>query len=197
MPELLEPLAAKRVKLVGFDVDGVLTDNAVYIGAVDGRRVEFKRFDIADGIGLKLLQASGMRVVLLSGRASEATTFRARELGLGEVVQDDRARKLEPFEEMLSRHGVRWEDAAFMGDDLPDLPVMRRVGLAVTVPGAAPEIRKVSRYVTVAAGGAGAVREFIEILLRARGDWDVVVRDYLTQRGEPSASGSAARHAQQ
>lgn len=196
MPETLEPLAAKRVRLVGFDVDGVLTDNAVYIGAVDGRRVEFKRFDIADGIGLKLLRASGIKVTLLSGRASGATTFRAEELGIDEVVQDDGARKLAPFEEMLARHGVRWEDAAFMGDDLPDLPVMRRVGLPVTVPAAAPEIRDVAHYVTGAAGGAGAVREFIEVLLRARGDWDGLVQDYLAQRGERTARRSAVHHAQ-
>jgi len=195
MPEVLEPLAAKRVRLVGFDVDGILTDNAVYVGAVDGQRVEFKRFDIADGIGLKLLRASGITVILLSGRASEATTLRARELGIDEVVQDDGARKLAPFEEMLARHGVRWEDAAFMGDDLPDLPVMRRVGLAVTVPAAAPEVRDVARYVTAASGGAGAVREFIEVLLRARGDWDGLVHEYLTQRGEHAARRSAVHHA--
>jgi 3-deoxy-D-manno-octulosonate 8-phosphate phosphatase (KDO 8-P phosphatase) len=195
MPDILEPLAAKRVKLVGFDVDGILTDNAVYVGSVDGRRVEFKRFDIADGIGLKLLRAAGVTVTLLSGRASQATTFRAEELGIDEVIQDDGARKLAPFDAMLARHGVRWEDAAFMGDDLPDLPVMRRVGLPVTVPAAAPEVRDVAHYVTRATGGAGAAREFIEVLLRARGDWDGLVQDYLAQRGDHAARRSAVHHA--
>lgn len=195
MRELIEPLAARRVRLVGFDVDGVLTNNVVYVGSVDGRRVEFKRFDIADGIGLKLLRASGITVILLSGRASDATTLRARELGIEEVIQDDSARKLEPFEEILARHRVRWEDAAFMGDDLPDLPVLRRVGLPVTVPGAAQEVREVAHYVTAAGGGAGAAREFVEVLLRTRGDWDRLVEEYLVERGEPVPRRSAVHHA--
>lgn len=195
MPEMLEPLAAKRVRLVGFDVDGVLTDNAVYVGTVGGEPVELKRFDIADGIGIKLLQAVGVHVAFLSGRESEATRLRARELGVADVVQDRQARKLVAFEELLRRYEVRMEDAAFMGDDLPDLPVMRRVGLPVTVPDAATEIRQVARYTTTAAAGRGAVREFVEALLRARGEWDEQVQAYLAERGERAPRRSSMQRA--
>lgn len=195
MPETLEPLAAKRVRLVVFDVDGILTDNAIWVGVAGGEPVELKRFDIADGIGLKLLQAAGLQVALLSGRASAATALRAQELGIAEVVQDDHARKLPAFEQLLSRHDVRMEDAAFMGDDLPDLPVMRRVGLPATVASAAPEIRDLARWTAEAPAGRGAVREFAEALLRARGQWDDLVQGYLAARGERAGRRSTAQHA--
>lgn len=195
MPETLQPLAAKRVRLVAFDVDGVLTDNAIWVGIAGQEPVELKRFDIADGIGLKLLMAAGLPVVLLSGRASEATRLRAEELGIPDVIQDDHARKLPAFEELLRRHDVRMEDAAFMGDDLPDLPVMRRVGLPATVPSAAPEIREVARWTATAPAGRGAVREFAEALLRARGQWDDLVQQYLAERGERAGRRSTVQHA--
>lgn len=181
---MLEPLLAKRIQLVGLDVDGVLTDGGVYVGGDQGVPIELKRFDIRDGIGILLLRAAGLRVVIVSGRVSEATRIRAEELGIDEIVQDDFAQKLPPFEAMLERANVRIEDAAFLGDDLPDIPILRRVGLPATVPDAAPEVRQLARYTTEARGGRGAVREFAEALLHARGQWDGAVARYLAERGE-------------
>src|SRR2546429_3203699 len=117
---------ARRLKLVGLDVDGVLTDNGIYVGMVGDHPVELKRFHIQDGLGIKLLRDAGLVVVLASARRSEATELRARELKVDEVVQDKR--KLPAFEDLLRRRGVSWEDCAFVGDDLPDLPLLRRGG---------------------------------------------------------------------
>jgi len=189
---VLEPLSAKRVRLVGLDVDGVLTDNGVYVGMVQGHPAELKRFDIQDGIALALLKLAGLKVVVVSGRQSDASAIRMDELGVDAFVQDDHARKLPAFEELLQRFSVRWEEAAYVGDDLPDVPLLRRVGLAVAVANATPDARAVARHVTQAAGGRGAVRELVEELLRARGQWDATVQAYLTERGERAPRKSAA-----
>jgi len=189
---VLEPLKAKRVRLVGLDVDGVLTDGGVYVGLVHGQPTELKRFDIQDGIGIHLLRGAGLKVIVLSGRRSSATDLRAEEVGVDAVVQDDRARKLPAFEELLDRFAVRMEEAAFLGDDLPDLPVLQRVGLPVAVANAAPDVKAVVQHTTVAPGGRGAVREFAEELLRARGEWETVVQAYLAARGEPAPRRSRA-----
>ncbi len=181
---MIEPELAKKIRLVGLDVDGVLTDGAVYMGMVAGETCEFKRFDIQDGIGIKLMQDAGIRVVLLSGRESPATLVRARDLGIPDVIQDDSARKLPAFEALLSRLGVEFEQVAFVGDDLPDIPVLRRVALPVAVPNAAQPVKAVARCITRARGGFGAVREFAETLLRARGEWQGLVERYLRERGE-------------
>ena len=175
---------AGRITLLGLDVDGVLTDAGIYIGMVGDKPAELKRFDIQDGVGIRLLQDAGIKVVIVSGRMSRATTLRAKELEVTDVVQDDRARKLPAFEEMLVRHGVLWEGAAFMGDDLPDLPVLTRVGLPVAVQNAVEEVREAAQFVTEAPGGRGAVREFAEVLLKARGEWQITVERYLQERGE-------------
>jgi len=181
---MLQPLVAKRIRLVGLDVDGVMTDAGVYIGHSADGPVELKRFNIQDSIGIKLLMASGIKVVVVSGRFSQATGLRAEELGIDEVVQDPMAVKLPAFKEMLDRAGVRLEEAAFMGDDLPDIPVLRRVGLAAAPQNAVPEVRRVVDIVTAATGGHGAVREFAEALLTARGQWEEAVRQYLAERGD-------------
>lgn len=190
---MLEALLAKRVRLVGLDVDGVLTDNGVYVGLVDNHPTEFKRFDIQDGIGVALLRHAGLRIVILSGRRSEATELRADELGVDACVQDDHARKLPVFEELLTRFGVRWEEAAFLGDDLPDVPVLRRVGLPVAVANATADARAAARHVTTARGGHGAVREFVEEFLRARGQWERTVDAYLTERGDRASRRDVAQ----
>ncbi|MDH3495453.1 MAG: HAD-IIIA family hydrolase [Gemmatimonadota bacterium] len=190
---MLESLQAKQIRLVGLDVDGVLTDNGVYVGLVDNRPTEFKRFDIQDGIGVALLRHAGLKIVILSGRRSEATEVRAAELQVDACVQDDHARKLPAFENLLARFGVRWEDAAFVGDDLPDVPVLRRVGLPVAVANATPDAKAAARHVTTARGGHGAVREFVEEFLRARGHWERTVEAYLTERGERAARPSVAQ----
>lgn len=179
---------ALRVRLVGLDVDGVLTDGSVYVGQAADHPVELKRFLIQDGLGLRLLEAAGIPVVLVSGRPSSATALRARELHVAEVIQDAGARKLPAFEDLLARHALAWADCCFVGDDLPDLPLLRRVGLPVAVANAVPEVRTAARYITAQAGGAGAVRELAEAILRARGAWDALLTDYLRQRGDADVS---------
>src|SRR6266581_4932712 len=124
---MIDAALARRLKLVGFDVDGVLTDNGVYLGMVGDHPVEFKRCHIQDGLGIKFLREAGLTVVLVSARRSDATDLRARELKVDEVVQDKK--KLPAFAAILERHGVGWEESAFVGDGLPDLPLLERVGL--------------------------------------------------------------------
>jgi 3-deoxy-D-manno-octulosonate 8-phosphate phosphatase (KDO 8-P phosphatase) len=179
----LTSAAARRVQLLGLDVDGVLTDNGVFIGPVAGERVELKRFDIQDGLGLILLRIAGLPVVWLSGRSSEATTLRASELRV-ELLQVPGPRKVSAFAEILDRRGIGWADAAFVGDDLADLPVLRKVGLPIAVANAVPEVKAAAAHVTQAAGGHGAVREIVEAILRARGDWGDILNRYFADGTE-------------
>src|SRR5216683_2646225 len=162
---------ARRLKLVGFDVDGVLTDNGIYIGMVGDHPVEFKRFHIQDGLGVRMLRTAGLAVVWLSGRESAATALRARELEVDEVIQDPTARKLPAFAALLERRGLRWEDCAFVGDDLADLPLLSRVALPIAVANGVAEVKAAARLVTTVPGGQGAVREVAELILQARGEW--------------------------
>ena len=178
---MLDPEVAGRVRLLGLDVDGVLTDNGVFIGPVAGAGVELKRFDIQDGLGLMLLRIAEIPVVWLSGRTSEATTLRARELRVEELLQVPGPRKLEAFAKVLEARGIGWDEAAFVGDDLADLRVMRRVGLPIAVANAVAEVKAVARYVTRATGGHGAVREVVEEILRARGQWQDILERYFTE----------------
>jgi len=188
---MLDATLARRIKLVGFDVDGVLTDGGVYMGRAGDHAVEFKRFDVQDGLGIKLLRDAGILVVWVSARRSDATELRARELKVDELVQDKK--KLPAFAGILERHGVQWEESAFVGDDLPDLPLLERVALPITVPAAVPEIRACARVITTAGGGHGAVREVAELILRARGVWDDLVTKYLAERGDDARRSAPAR----
>lgn len=181
---MLDAALARRIAVVGFDVDGVLTDGGVYQGLVADHPAEFKRFHVPDGLGLKMLQWAGLGVVIVSGRVSEATAMRARELGITDVIQDDGARKLPALEEYLASRSVGLDRCAFVGDDLPDLPVLRRVALPIAVRNACPEVRRLARIVTEAEGGRGAAREVAEQILRARGDWDRLLEAYLMERGD-------------
>lgn len=178
---MLDAAVARRIRLLGLDVDGVLTDNGIYVGPVAGQAVELKRFDIQDGLGLMLLRIAGIPVVWLSGRASEATAVRARELRVEELLQVPGPGKLEAFGKVLDARGIAWEEAAFVGDDLADLTVMRRVGLPIAVANAVAEVRAVATYVTRASGGHGAVREVVEALLGARGEWPDILERYFTE----------------
>jgi 3-deoxy-D-manno-octulosonate 8-phosphate phosphatase (KDO 8-P phosphatase) len=185
----IDSAAARRVRLLGLDVDGVLTDNGVYIGPLAGVRVEFKRFDVQDGLGLILLRTAGLPVFWLSGRASEATALRAAELRIDEVLQVPGPRKLVALDELLTRRGIGWDEVAFVGDDLADLPVLRRVGLPIAVANAVTDVKAVARYVTTASGGHGAVREVVELLLRARGEWaDILERYFDSGKTEPETA---------
>lgn len=178
----LEKEAAARVKFVGLDVDGVLTDGGIYLGDVAGQRLEFKRYDIQDGLGIKMLQQAGIVVAIITGRVSESVALRAAELGVDELVQDQHARKVIALREILERRGLTFDDAAFVGDDVPDLGVLRQVGLPVVVANCTDEVFRIARLRLTRSGGQGAVREFAEILLRARGEWDDLVEWYVASR---------------
>lgn len=179
---VIAPEVARRIRIVGLDVDGVLTDGGIYLGSVGDRAQELKRYDIQDGLGISLLKRAGIRVAIVTGRVSESVTLRARELGIDDVAQDVSAHKLLPFVDMLSRYGMTAAEAAFIGDDFPDLPVLRIVGLPVAVANAVPEIRAVSALRLSRTGGAGAVREFAELLLKARGEWKLVTEEFVAER---------------
>jgi 3-deoxy-D-manno-octulosonate 8-phosphate phosphatase (KDO 8-P phosphatase) len=183
----LDVAAASRVRLLGLDVDGVLTDNGVFIGPVAGARIELKRFDIQDGLGLILLKTVGFPVVWVSGRSSEATALRASELRVEDVLQVPGPRKAAALGELLARRGIGWDEVAFVGDDLADLPILRRVGLPIAVANAVPEVKQIAAYVTRANGGHGAVREVIEALFRARGEWPGMLERYFAEHAAGAA----------
>lgn len=155
---------ARAVRIAAFDVDGVMTDGTIYIGPAGEA---FKPFHILDGHGVKLLRAGGIEPAIVSGRSSEAVTWRARELGIQVVVQGCRD-KVAELERIARDAGVTLAQCAYMGDDLPDLELLQRVGFAATVPNAVPEVRAIAHYVTRAHGGRGAVREVCELLLELR-----------------------------
>jgi 3-deoxy-D-manno-octulosonate 8-phosphate phosphatase (KDO 8-P phosphatase) len=183
---VIDAIRAARVRLVGLDVDGTLTDGGIYLGAVAGvaqdQPLEFKRYDIQDGLGIALLRAAGIKVVIVTGRVSESVRLRAQELRVDDLAQDPDARKYPLWQAMLARHRVDASEAAFVGDDLPDLAILRHVGLPVAVGNAVPEIRAVATVQLQRDGGRGAVREFAEALLRARGEWEAVVERYVRER---------------
>jgi 3-deoxy-D-manno-octulosonate 8-phosphate phosphatase (KDO 8-P phosphatase) len=186
-PPRIEPTLARRIRVVGLDVDGVLTDGGVYLGAtttggIDPTPFEFKRYDIQDGLGLHMLRAAGLHVVIITGRVSESVAMRARELGVSAVVQDPHARKLPALRRILADLGCALEEVAFLGDDLPDLSVMRSVGLPVAVGNAVAEVRRTALLQLVGTGGRGAIREFAEALLEARGEWMDLVERYVASR---------------
>jgi 3-deoxy-D-manno-octulosonate 8-phosphate phosphatase (KDO 8-P phosphatase) len=156
---------ARAVRLAIFDVDGVMTDGTLYIGP---QGEALKAFNILDGHGVKMLQSAGVATAIISGRSSEAVARRAAELSIAHVAQGC-ADKVREFEALIARLGVPEPVCAYVGDDLPDLAVMRRCGFAVAVANAVDAVKQASHYVTRAHGGRGAVREFCEVVLRAQG----------------------------
>jgi 3-deoxy-D-manno-octulosonate 8-phosphate phosphatase (KDO 8-P phosphatase) len=184
---MITPAVARSIRLVGLDVDGVLTDGGIYLGAADGRPVELKRYDIQDGLGIYLLQKAAVRVAIVTGRVSESVRLRAAELGIEDLAQDPDAQKLPAFLAMLDRHGIAPSEAAFIGDDFPDMAALRIVGLPVAVGNAVPEVKAACRLQLTRTGGAGAVREFAEALLKARGQWEAVTDRYVAERSLPLA----------
>lgn len=184
---LIAPEVARRIRIIGLDVDGVMTDGGIYLGSVGDATHEFKRYDIQDGIGIHFLKRAGLRLAIVTGRVSESVRLRARELEIDDVAQDANAQKLPAFLEILKRHGVQPADAAFIGDDFPDLALLKIVGLPVAVGNAVPEVRAVCSLRLTRTGGAGAVREFAELLLKARGEWKAVSDAYVAERSTPRA----------
>jgi 3-deoxy-D-manno-octulosonate 8-phosphate phosphatase (KDO 8-P phosphatase) len=166
---------AAKVKLMIFDVDGVLTDGSLGYGA-DGELV--KTFNVHDGLGIKLLQESGVKTAIISARITAITAARARDLGIDFVHQGGHD-KLPPFRALLAQLGLTEEQVGFIGDDVVDLPILSRVGFAVSVPNGRPEVHARAHHVTDAAGGRGAVREVCEFLLRAQGNYDKVMAQFM------------------
>jgi 3-deoxy-D-manno-octulosonate 8-phosphate phosphatase (KDO 8-P phosphatase) len=164
---------ARRVRLMVFDVDGVLTDGRLYYGA-GGEAL--KAFDVKDGHGIKLLAASGVTVAWLTARNSEIVAQRARELGVTHLLQG-RSDKLAGFRELLSAGAVAAEQAGYAGDDLPDLPVLASAGFAATVADAVGEVKSVAHWIAPAAGGRGAARAIAEFVMRAQTTWERALGD--------------------
>jgi 3-deoxy-D-manno-octulosonate 8-phosphate phosphatase (KDO 8-P phosphatase) len=162
------------IKLLAMDVDGVLTDGTIVVNS-DGTETKF--FNVLDGHGIRLWQRVGLKVALLSGRASGPTKHRAEQLQIEHVFEDCHY-KLPVFEEFLDRLGLTPENAAYIGDDLPDLPVIRYVGFGVAVANAVDEVKQYADYVTRRPGGRGAVREVIEHILKETGKWPELMERY-------------------
>ena len=156
------------------DVDGVLTDGRVIIS---DSGEETKAFDVRDGHGLKLLQRAGLEVGIITGRSSRVVAHRMSELGIDLVCQGIK-NKLEPFEEILDRFQLSPLQVAYVGDDVVDLPILRRVGFAATVADACPDLFNLVDFVSSRPGGRGAIREICEMLLKAQGRWDELTRRY-------------------
>ena len=168
---------AKKIRVLLMDVDGVLTDGRIWLlSRRDGTASEIKGFSAYDGAGLKLARAAGLRTGLITGRESTAVSQRARECEI-EFVYQHRATKIGALEEILQITGADVSEVAYVGDDLPDLAVLERVGLAVAVANAAPEVKRAAHFVTSRSGGEGAVREVIELIVKAQGKWAIASRD--------------------
>jgi len=165
---------APPLKLLLFDVDGVLTDGTIL---VHGDGAESKQFNIKDGAAMVWAQRAGLRIGLLSARAADATAIRAAQLGLTVVVQGS-ANKLAGYEQILADYGLADAEVGYMGDDLQDLPVLRRAGFSAAPSDAAAEVRAAVSWVSAFAGGRGAARECIEHVLRAQGAWDTAVGEF-------------------
>ena len=166
---------ASQIRLVIFDVDGVLTDGSLFLGD-DGQ--EYKAFNSRDGHGMVMLQETGVRLAVITGRTSNVVQMRMESLGISDVYQGYR-HKLPAYEELKGRLGLADTDIAYVGDDIVDLPVMRRVGLAVAVADAHPAVLKYAHWSTRAPGGHGAAREVCELILEAQGQLDAMMARYL------------------
>ncbi len=162
------------IKKVIFDVDGVLTDGRIIM---DGEGRELKFFNVKDGHGIVLLHRAGLSSMIITGRRSKVVEQRAKELGITEVYQKIH-NKLGLFQELVEKNQLTPKETAYVGDDIVDIPIMKRVGLAVTVADAHPDVKKVAHYIASLPGGKGAVREFIEMLLKIQGHWDKVTERY-------------------
>ena len=166
---------ARQISVLLMDVDGTLTDGSVTLASTpDNHALEIKTFDAHDGQGLTLAVTAGLRTGVITGRSSAALRRRCKELDI-EFVYEKQGHKIAAYEDVLRKTGAKESEVAFLGDDLPDLTIMRRVGLAVAVANAAPEVRRAADYRTKAPGGKGAAREVVELILKAKGIWEEMI----------------------
>jgi 3-deoxy-D-manno-octulosonate 8-phosphate phosphatase (KDO 8-P phosphatase) len=169
---------AAKIKMLLMDVDGVLTNGRLYnVPDPAGKMVETKGFDSQDGIGLQWLSWKGIKTGVISGRVSPATAERARQCKMAYVYQGH-IEKVPILEEILADAKIDSSEVAYVGDDLTDVVIMKRVGLAIATANARPEVKKAAHHVTAAPGGEGAIREVVELLLRAQGQWGDILRHY-------------------
>jgi 3-deoxy-D-manno-octulosonate 8-phosphate phosphatase (KDO 8-P phosphatase) len=166
---------ARRVRLTLLDVDGVLTDGSLYISDSGD---EYKAFNTQDGHGLRMLKASGVELAIITGRTSRCVEMRAQNLGIGFLYQGVED-KLEVYNSLLKKFSLSAEATAFIGDDVVDLPAMRRAGLAICVPESPSLVKQFAHYVTQAPGGRGAVREVCELIMQAQGTYSAQIASYL------------------
>ncbi len=164
---------AKKIKLLLLDVDGVLTDGKIIIGNYGD---EIKNFDVKDGLGVVLLRKAGLRCAIISARNSRIVKIRAGHLGIDKIYENHY--KIKSLRNIKRRFRVKEEEICFVGDDLIDISILKRVGFAVTVPNAIKETKDVAHYITQNPGGQGAVREVCEIILKAQGKWEKVAKRY-------------------
>ena len=164
------------VRLLALDVDGVLSDGQLYFG---NQGEEIKAFNSLDGHGIKMLQASGVKVAIVTGRTSNIVAQRAKQLGI-ELVLQGREDKLKALYELTEHLRLDWNAMAYIGDDLPDLAAIIKVGLGISVPNAAKTMAQYSQYVTRLSGGHGAVREVCDLIMQAQGTWDEALAPYLS-----------------
>lgn len=163
-----------RVQFLVCDVDGILTDASIYVGDAG----EYKRFSVRDGLGIAVWRREGFKIAWVSARPSAATTIRAAELKIDFLIQQ-RGSKVAAIETILAAEKLTWDEVCYLGDDIVDLGPLERAAVAVCVPPGHPEALARAHYVTDLAGGQGAVREVIELILRAQGRWQRVIREYL------------------
>jgi 3-deoxy-D-manno-octulosonate 8-phosphate phosphatase (KDO 8-P phosphatase) len=164
----------KKIKILVLDVDGVLTDGQIII---DGNGIETKAFDVKDGHGIVMARQIGLRIAFLSGRSSPTVIKRAEELRVPDVFQG-MIDKRKGFDNLMKKYGLKPEEIAYIGDDIIDIPVLKKVGFSIAVSDAVPEVRAVVHYVTKLPGGRGAVREVIDLILKVQGHWDKVMERY-------------------
>jgi 3-deoxy-D-manno-octulosonate 8-phosphate phosphatase (KDO 8-P phosphatase) len=166
---------AKQIKVFLMDVDGTITNGSVtLLSTAEGTALEIKTFDAHDGQGLSLARTAGLRTGVITGRGSVALEQRAKELDI-EFVYQHQHHKIAAYEEILKKTGVPESAVAYLGDDLPDITVMRRVGLAVAVGDATAEVKRVAHHITTAIGGKGAARETVELILKSKGIWEEMI----------------------
>ncbi len=161
---------AKKIKLLILDVDGVLTDGSIIL---DNKGNEFKRFHVRDGHGVKMLRKAGIRSAIITGRSSDVVLRRAKEIGITDVYQGV-FKKSSIYDELLKKYNLRDEEVAFMGDDIVDIELLKRVGLPAVPADADDETKGFAEFISTKEGGRGAVREFIDFILKSAGLWDSV-----------------------
>ena len=166
---------AKKIQVLLMDVDGTMTDGSVaLLSQPDGTALEIKTFDAHDGQGLTLAHTAGLRTGCITGRESPALVRRAHEMKM-EFIYQKQPLKMPALEEIMQRAGVTESAIAYIGDDLPDLPIMRRVGLAIAVGDAVPQVKQTAHYVAKAHAGKGAIREAVELILKSKGIWEEMI----------------------